>query len=159
MKICYIAISFIGLLASILLLIREGFNPISRLALLIIIFLMAAFSFLFLDFYFLGLTYIIVYIGAITILFLFVIMVLRTGSPLNINLNNDESSWWWKGIKPFGLGLLLISLIKPFGLGEPSLTYFYPSWSFDYLYLTDIQSLGFTLFLAYPIVLLLLGLI
>lgn len=39
---------------------------------------MAAFQFLILDYYFLGLTYIIVYVGAIAILFLFVIMLIKT---------------------------------------------------------------------------------
>ena len=37
-----------------------------------------AFQFLILDYYFLGLTYIIVYVGAIAILFLFVIMLIQT---------------------------------------------------------------------------------
>jgi NADH:ubiquinone oxidoreductase subunit 6 (subunit J) len=36
---------------------------------------MASFIFMFFDYYFLGLTYIIVYVGAIAILFLFVIMM------------------------------------------------------------------------------------
>jgi NADH:ubiquinone oxidoreductase subunit 6 (subunit J) len=39
---------------------------------------MGAFQFLILDYYFLGLTYIIVYVGAIAILFLFVIMLIQT---------------------------------------------------------------------------------
>jgi len=34
-----------------------------------------------LDFYFLGLTYIIVYVGAIVIIFLFVIMMIPVGRP------------------------------------------------------------------------------
>jgi hypothetical protein len=38
-------------------------QPITRLALLIMIFIMSAFLFLLLDYYFLGLTYIIVYVG------------------------------------------------------------------------------------------------
>ena len=53
-------------------------QPIIRLVLLILIFIKSAFLFLLLDFYFLGLTYIIVYVGAIAILFLFVIMMAET---------------------------------------------------------------------------------
>ncbi len=53
-------------------------QPITRLVLLIMIFIKSAFLFLLLDYYFLGLTYIIVYVGAIAILFLFVIMMAET---------------------------------------------------------------------------------
>lgn len=50
-------------------------QPITRLALLITVFIMSALVLIVLDFYFLGLTYVIVYVGAIAILFLFVIMM------------------------------------------------------------------------------------
>ena len=50
-------------------------QPITRLALLITVFIMSALILIILDFYFLGLTYVIVYVGAIAILFLFVIMM------------------------------------------------------------------------------------
>jgi NADH-ubiquinone oxidoreductase chain 6 len=50
-------------------------QPITRLALLITVFIMSALALIVLDFYFLGLTYVIVYVGAIAILFLFVIMM------------------------------------------------------------------------------------
>jgi NADH-ubiquinone oxidoreductase chain 6 len=63
-------------------------QPITRLALLIKIFIKSAFLFLLLDYYFLGLTYIIVYVGAIAILFLFVIMMAETHvTPLKSTKN------------------------------------------------------------------------
>jgi hypothetical protein len=64
-------VCIIGIFSAFLMILST--QPITRLALLIKIFIMSAFLFLFLDYYFLGLTYIIVYVGAIAILFLFVI--------------------------------------------------------------------------------------
>jgi len=69
----FFSILFIGLLSAIYLL--TALNPISRLIYLIVIFVMSSFLYLLLDYYFLGLTYIIVYVGAIAILFLFIIMM------------------------------------------------------------------------------------
>ena len=70
-KLLYNICCIIGI-GSVLLKILS-IKPIIRLALLIKIFLKSAFIFLLLDYYFLGLTYIIVYVGALAILFLFVI--------------------------------------------------------------------------------------
>ena len=56
-------------------------NPIVKLLSLILTFLFSSFILILYDFYFLGLTYLIVYIGAIAILFLFVIMINPTGGP------------------------------------------------------------------------------
>jgi len=50
---------------------------VNRLILLVLLFFLAAFVYLLFDFYFLGLSYLIVYSGAIAILFLFVIMTLN----------------------------------------------------------------------------------
>jgi hypothetical protein len=69
----FVFILFIGILSAIYLL--TALNPISRLIYLIVIFVMSSFLYLLLDYYFLGLTYIIVYVGAIAILFLFIIMM------------------------------------------------------------------------------------
>lgn len=59
------------------LLVLTVLNPIHKVAYLCALFLNGAFIFLSLDFYFLGLTYIIVYVGAIAIIFLFVIMMIK----------------------------------------------------------------------------------
>jgi NADH:ubiquinone oxidoreductase subunit 6 (subunit J) len=60
-------------LASIILVTHH--DPIKKLLSLICLFFSASLTFLTYNFYFLGLTYLIVYIGAIAILFLFVIMM------------------------------------------------------------------------------------
>nr|NP_150360.1 NADH dehydrogenase subunit 6 [Rhizophydium sp. 136]AAK84290.1 NADH dehydrogenase subunit 6 [Rhizophydium sp. 136] len=96
-KILVKLICTIGILSSFLIL--TSLNPVTRLVLLIIVFIMSAFIYLLLDFYFLGLTYIIVYVGAIAILFLFVIMmseVKETPQPnphqLQIKINSQRSN-------------------------------------------------------------------
>nr|NP_150308.1 NADH dehydrogenase subunit 6 [Spizellomyces punctatus]AAK84237.1 NADH dehydrogenase subunit 6 [Spizellomyces punctatus] len=75
--ICYVyyLIGITGLLSA--LVVASSLNPIHRIAFLILVFLSGSFLMIILDFYFLGLTYIIVYVGAIMILFLFVIMMVQ----------------------------------------------------------------------------------
>ena len=71
----------------------SALNAIHRVALLIVVLLCGAFIFLILDYYFLGLTYIIVYVGAIAILFLFVIMMIQIHiAPQERILNSSEFS-------------------------------------------------------------------
>ncbi len=60
-------------------------SPILRVTYLCQVFILGSFIFILLDFYFLGLTYIIVYVGAIAILFIFTIML------LNIDLVHSEN--------------------------------------------------------------------
>jgi len=55
--------SFIAITIISSLLILTSTVPLSRLLLLIVVYMMSAFIFILLDFYFLGLTYIIVYVG------------------------------------------------------------------------------------------------
>lgn len=118
-----------------------------------------------LNFYFLGLTYIIVYVGAISILFLFVIMITDTGktpnSPILIQ-NNKESNI-------YGIATLLLFFIVVFSYyytWVPVFTMeennyikqiFVPSYDIEFLDITDLESLGFTLYLAYPIIVVLIG--
>lgn len=52
-------------------------NPIVRIGVQVVVFMVGAFIFMMLDFYFLGQTYIIVYVGAIAIQFQFVIMMVN----------------------------------------------------------------------------------
>ena len=83
-KLLYFIITTIGIISAFLIL--TSLNPISRLVLLILVFVKSAFIYQLLDFYFLGLSYIIVYVGAIAILFLFVIMKSETKqTPKSLN--------------------------------------------------------------------------
>ena len=79
----------IGLFISSIILVTH-YDPIKKLLSLIALFLSASFIFISYNFYFLGLTYLIVYIGAIAILFLFVIMMV----PLdNWNYSDHQIKW------------------------------------------------------------------
>ena len=82
----YIYLGIVGLLSA--LVIVAALNPVHRIALLVLLFLVGSFIYIILDYYFLGITYIIVYCGAIAIIFLFVIMMVTTPSPHN----DDDSS-------------------------------------------------------------------
>ena len=75
MSYLYILLSNVLILSGIILI--SVYNPIYKILSLISIFFFGSSLFLILDFYFLGLTYFIVYISAITILFLFVIMMVQ----------------------------------------------------------------------------------
>jgi|688.fasta_scaffold1131660_1 NADH:ubiquinone oxidoreductase subunit 6 (subunit J) len=79
----YNFICFLFLISGILLI--TIWNPIYKIIYLIALFFFGSSIFLILDFYFLGLTYFIVYIGAIIILFLFIIMMVQ------INISSTEN--------------------------------------------------------------------
>jgi NADH-ubiquinone oxidoreductase chain 6 len=53
-------------------------NSVGRLAQLVVLYLLVSLIYIMLDFTFMGLAYIIVYCGAIAIIFLFVIMMIST---------------------------------------------------------------------------------
>lgn len=79
----------LGVFISSIILVTH-WDPIRKLISLISLFLFSTFLFLLLNFFFLGLTYLIVYIGAIAILFLFVIMMV----PLDNWLPNKKQIDW-----------------------------------------------------------------
>lgn len=98
--ISFYAAGVIGLVSA--LVVASSLNPVHRIAFQIQVFLSGSFLMILLDFYFLGLTYIIVYVGAIMILFLFVIMMVQihlmpvttsiTPGILNTNLPRSLSA-------------------------------------------------------------------
>jgi NADH-ubiquinone oxidoreductase chain 6 len=161
-------------------------QPITRLALLITVFIKSAFILILLDYTFLGLTYIIVYVGAIAILFLFVIMMAETHitpntsniiteTPLILDMKETGPRNLKKNIKnskEFDNNniIVLLSLIigiflyfnffNLFKLFEQDIwTYYTLNFSSEFFTFTDIQSLGFLLYLAYPFIIIILGLI
>ena len=113
-------------------------TPAIRLALLISIYILISFHFIYLEFYFIGLTYIIVYIGAIAILFIFVIMLLNQqvitkgeniiklieGLKLNENrMNLSDYLILNNGPKRVSLSSASLQIITPRrGVGSSSLT-------------------------------------
>ncbi len=76
-------------------------NPINSVIFLILSFLIASFILFFFNMEFLGLIFIIIYVGAIAVLFLFVIMMLNIKSQENQQLKTDRVSIIFVSITAF----------------------------------------------------------
>lgn len=159
----YFFTSLISLLSVQTLLASYNSSTLNRLALLICTFIKIGLDYKILDFYFLGLTYIIVYVGAISILFLFVIMITDTGKTPNSPLINKNKE---SAVGPTITILLLFTIpliqaVGPLNLDNNDyiMEYFIPSYNTEFLTLTDIQSLGYMIYLAYPIIIILQGIL
>jgi NADH-ubiquinone oxidoreductase chain 6 len=100
---------FINIIIPVLALISSIFcitskNPVLSVTFLIITFVLTSCYIMLIDINFIGISYIIVYVGAIAVLFLFIIMM------INIKLSDilDSGNQYTKTLP---LGLLIISLI------------------------------------------------
>ena len=162
-------ISIYSLLSVIILfsglIIISAIDPIHRIVWLILAFISSAFLFILLDFYFLGLTYIIVYVGAIAILFLFVIMMIPINIISQIGAQDGNSRVFPTNFK-FSSNLLLVLLFSMFfllmfsysaTLDSVIVNYFQSSWSLEYKTMTDIESLAIMIYVTYPLGLLFIG--
>lgn len=154
-------ISNIGLFLSSIILVTHH-DPIKKLLSLISLFFCASLTFLTYNFYFLGLTYLIVYIGAIAILFLFVIMMV----PLE-NLNYNISQLKWANSKKFyyyfSIFLLTALMSLAYKFIDFDYNYIYQIYSLDWFNLidqqTDITVLAYILFLYWPNIIVLIGIL
>lgn len=197
-------------------------NPIHRIAAQVIVYIIASFIFMIQDYYFQGQTYIIVYVGAIAIQFLFVIMIVQipqissktliTYQPkeiittsqknknniiskkININKNNknhvpndNKIALLFKNnsnniINPINNIMIIKNDIKtqiqnPYifqqivvtliiignniiiNNNEHIFTYIYPTWAIEYKTMTDIETLGYIIYMGYPIIQIQIGII
>lgn len=176
----YLFLGILSLITSLIVVSPTGFgqpNPVSRLSFLIIVYQAGSFMYTILDFYFLGLTYIIVYVGAIAILFLFVIMMIPVGRPISY----EDASAWPRVFRGF-LSILQVTtqvivqigsseafsevsgtydqeiiINNPIFNGHPVVSYFYPSWTTEFRTITDIQTQAYTVYVAYPVALIQIG--
>ena len=203
----YIFLSISLLLSAIFLI--SVYNPIYKIIYLILLFFFGSSLFLILDFYFLGLTYFIVYIGAITILFLFVIMMVQLtitdknllDNNINIFTFNDHSyisnshfnnpyillellrsdnnnlfinhnhfsnsiDFEFNKINPYIFIYIGISLISSIFIiislnniiGYHSIyNYIFNEWSLLYITFTDIELLGYLIYISYPLTLIIIS--
>ena len=96
--------------------------------------------------------------------FLFVIMITETGktpnSPIMGKMNKNKES----NIAGICLTLLTISLVSSFAAAgswenDYIKEYFVPSYNTEFFSITDIQSLGYVIYLAYPLIIILLGIL
>jgi NADH-quinone oxidoreductase subunit J len=151
----YYAVGLLALLSC--LFVVSSFNPVNRLVALIITYLAGAFIYAFMDFYFISLTYIIVYVGAIAILFLFVIMMI----PVHVDFTATKSNSYVFPI--FALSIASVALVflafnTMTDLESGIVAYFYPSWATSFVAFSDVYTLGIMIYLAYPVSLILIGL-
>lgn len=80
----YYLLGLVGLVSTFV--IVTPFHPVHRIAVLVLLFLVGSLFYIILDFYFLGLTFMIVYCGAIAILFVFVIMMVGDDDDDDIDM-------------------------------------------------------------------------
>lgn len=121
-------------------------SPFAKIAILILMYILGGIILTYLDFYYLGLTYIIVYVGAIAIIFIFVIMMLDS------TVYNSKQSYL------FILASLFILHLTQFTNGN-ILIYFtssFYSYAFNY---SDIIILSRAIFSFYPLSILIIGFI
>jgi len=132
----------------------------TKLALLIMIFFMSGFIYLILDLRFLGLTYIIVYVGAISILFLFVIKMTQAGRSPQL-LNNKDKIFRIDFFIIF-LSMIFLAFYNKQNNYMPNdfiFNYFSSSYSSDFLTKTDIESFAYLLYLGMPLIIVLIGIL
>lgn len=175
----------LGIFISALVLVTQ-WDPIQKLIALISLFIFSSFIFIILNFFFLGLTYLIVYIGAIAILFLFVIMMVPldnwategphldkvglkldysgstlTPSILNAGSRGVDSNKWVNYLYYFLIFLLASALAYSFRLvyleNDMIFTYFNVNWSDAVQSYTDIHVLAELLYIKWPLIIVLIS--
>lgn len=151
----------VSLLITLLLFFLSINSPIRKLILFTLIITLVSFFFLFLDFYFIGLTYLIVYIGAITILFLFVLMMIDLHS---LPIIKDSLNMATKSVSITNLGrIILILLLTLISIDQFNSNELINSsiidWSNDWNMYTDINLLSISIYKTYPLMILITGLI
>lgn len=149
----------LGIFISAIVLVTH-WDPIRKLLSLISLFLFSTFLFLILNFFFLGLTYLIVYIGAIAILFLFVIMMV----PLDNWLPNKKQIDWVNNYKffyyftIFFLASILAYSYKIFSFDNSMIyNYYSVNWTDAVQTSTDIQILAELLYIKWPLIIVLVS--
>lgn len=122
-------------------------SGVDRLLLLVVIFLLTGGLYLLHDFYFLGLAYVIVYCGAIAIIFLFVLMMIS----LDGGSSNSNRQPWGVGILSV-VALVVWSVATRGGVGGGIYFYLYPTLaSLIFPLASDIFNFGGMIYLAYPL--------
>lgn len=157
-----------------LLILITSIDYKTRLALLIFVFILTGLIYKILDFKFLGLTYIIVYVGAISILFLFVIMKTEAGRTPNLIINPNikgahkisfqkKTGIRYDLILSLSLLFFILSFYNFYFLSSSSslfiFNFFNTHFVSSFVSFSDIESFGFILYLGFPLIIILLGIL
>lgn len=166
---------------SSLLLQISSIDYITRLAQLILVFIMSGLIYIVQDLKFQGLTYIIVYVGAISILFLFVLKKTESGRAPNVEINPKNykrkaifKNSTYSGVISISMSLQKVGVLSVIykayidashpninkDMGESIIYYYYiPSFITEFITFNDIESLGYILYLGYPFIIILIGIL
>lgn len=141
--------------------IYQTSNVIYRVGLLILQELVGAQLILLLGQNFLGLTYIIVYIGALAIQFLFVIMMIKPSNipslPPYLSILLVTIFILITGYNSFFASLAPLSTSGIDTLSTINTTIITPNWTTSFQELTDIESMGYMIYVSYPLILVYVG--
>lgn len=154
-------LSCLGIFISSIVLITH-WDPIRKLISLISLFLFSTFIFLLTNFFFLGLTYLIVYVGAIAILFLFVIMMVPLDNwlPSKKHIDWVNKNKYFYYILIFFLAILLAYSFKLIAIeNNMILSYYDLEWANIIHYHTDIQVFGELLYIKWPLITVLISIL
>lgn len=150
---------FSGLALSASLMVVLSFNPVHSVLFLIIVFCNATGILLLLEVEFLGLVFLVVYVGAIAVLFLFVVMM------LNIKLGSEKEAFKYLPIGViFGI-LFVLEVLLMLNKDLVQLFHFYPAgfsysdWFLMLDSLNNIEVIGQFLYTKHFAVFLVAGLV
>jgi NADH-ubiquinone oxidoreductase chain 6 len=151
-------ISLTMLFISLLFVSAIRSSDLTRVIYLILLYTLGGIYLAYLDLYYVGLTYIIVYVGAIAILFLFILMIIQTDSTVQLSSFLSVSL----PSVTIGMGLGFIFLWLSWVPEGDMIRIMYESNWYKYSYgtcLSDIHNLSILLMGTYNLILLLLGII
>ena len=143
----YSVLCLVGLISALAIVAAQT-HPVHRIAFLVVVFLVTSLEFIILDFTFLGLTQIIVYCGAIAIIFLFVIMMvarpdLQPVQPVNLVI-----------VVLVVLGIVVFFQSKYSEISHQNVNLVnqlhQTNWSSEFILLTDLHLFACMVYIAYP---------
>ena len=143
--------------------IYQTSNVIYRVGLQILLEQVGAFLILLLGQNFLGLTYIIVYIGALAIQFLFVIMMLKPSHtpslPPYLSLLQVSVFILYQISQYYFVSLTPADALSTLGVSYEAITesVITPNWTNCFQEQTDIESMGYMIYVTYPLILVYVG--
>ena len=159
--------TFLLIIFSISLLVSAFFvissrNPVHSVMFLVLVFLFSAGLLFCLEVEFLALSFIIVYVGAIAVLFLFVVMMLdiKVGDNSLGFLNYGPIAYFVTFLFLLEITIPLINIVGSFdSVFSSDVNYFYVNWLQEIDYITNINAIGQLLYTYYFVYFLMSGLI
>jgi NADH-quinone oxidoreductase subunit J len=157
----FLLIAFsISLLVSAFFVISSR-NPVHSVMFLVLVFLFSAGLLFCLEVEFLALSFIIVYVGAIAVLFLFVVMMLdiKIGDNTLGHLNYGPIAYFITFLFLIEITLPLIKGVTAFPYGNLNIEYLYINWFNQIDSITNIEAIGQLLYTYYFVFFLISGFI